>query len=67
MTDFDPPDRPVQSDDDDTEGHAFKWDVVEDPKGGKQLRQGWNPNDPAPGAPPARRSDTHGKPSEKPR
>ena len=28
---------------DDTEGHAFKWDRVEDPKGGKRLRQGWEP------------------------
>ena len=44
--------------DDDTEGHAFKWDVVDDPKGGKRLRQGWNPNDPAPGAPQPRRSET---------
>ena len=66
MVRHDPPDRPVQSDED-TEGHAFKWDLVEDPKGGKSLRQGWNPQDPAPGAPPLRRTEATGKPKEKAR
>ena len=66
MARHDPPDRPVQSDDD-TEGHAFKWDVVDDPKGGKRLRQGWNPNDPAPGAPPPIRTKSTGKSKEKAR
>ena len=66
MARHDPPDRPVQSDDD-TEGHAFKWDVVDDPKGGKRLRQGWNPNYPAPGAPPPIRTESTGKSKEKAR
>jgi hypothetical protein len=65
MTRHDPPDRPVQSDDD-VEGHAFKWDLVDDPKGGKRLDQGWNPNDPAPGKPQPRRADGPAA-SEKPR
>ena len=56
MAHHDPPDRPAQQDDD-TEGHAFKWDLVEDPKGGRRLRQGWNPNDPAPGQPQPRKAE----------
>ncbi len=34
---------------DDTEGQAFKWQVVDDPKGGRQLRQGWTPDEPQTG------------------
>ena len=33
-------------DEDDTEGQAFKWQIVELPKGGRQLRQGWTPDEP---------------------
>ena len=39
---------------------------VDDPKGGKRLSQGWNPNDPAPGKPQPRRADGPATP-EKPR
>jgi hypothetical protein len=42
--------------DDETEGYSFNWDLVEDPKGGKHLRQGWDPNDPALGKPQPRKS-----------
>jgi hypothetical protein len=34
------------TDEDDTEGQAFKWQIIDDPKGGKQLRQGWTPDEP---------------------
>lgn len=37
--------------DQDTEGHAFKWQVTEDAKGRKRLQQGWDPDSPPPGAP----------------
>jgi hypothetical protein len=41
-------DRPI--DETDVEGHAFKWQVVDDPRSGRRtLRQGWNPDDPPPG------------------
>ena len=36
-------------DGDDTEGQAFKWQIVDDPKGGRQLRQGWTPDEPQSG------------------
>jgi hypothetical protein len=39
------------AEEDDTEGQAFKWEVVEDPKGGRQLRQGWSPDEPGTGRP----------------
>jgi hypothetical protein len=32
-------------DEDDTEGHAFKWHVETDAKGQPRLRQAWNPED----------------------
>jgi hypothetical protein len=51
MAEHDLPDRPVLDDEEDTEGNAFKWEIVDDPKGGKRLRQGWNVEDPAPGKP----------------
>jgi hypothetical protein len=35
----------------DTEGHAFKWQIQEDAKGRKRLAQGWDPDSPPPGAP----------------
>jgi hypothetical protein len=45
-------------DEDDVEGHAFKWQVVTDPKdGGKKLRAGWTPDEQpqrSPSSPPAR-------------
>jgi hypothetical protein len=62
MSDHDLADRPVQ-DDEDTEGNAFKWELVDDPKAGKRLRQGWDTTDPAPGKPQPRKStagDTKG-------
>lgn len=40
---------PTAPDEDDTEGQAFKWQVVDDPKGGRQLRQGWTPDEPQSG------------------
>lgn len=45
---------PAATDEDDVEGHAFKWEVVNDPKSGdKRLRAGWSPDEPQskPGAP----------------
>jgi hypothetical protein len=39
-------------DEQDTEGHAFKWQIQEDAKGRKRLAQGWDPDSPPPGAPP---------------
>ena len=37
---------PQVEDEDDVEGHAFKWQVVNDPKtGDKRLRAGWTPDD----------------------
>jgi hypothetical protein len=59
----DRPDAPV--DDDDTEAHAFKWDLVSDGKGGKRLRQGWNPDDPPPGRPAPIRPSSEGKPGSR--
>jgi hypothetical protein len=41
-----PPDMTAE---DDTEGQAFKWQIVDDPKGGRQLRQGWTPDEPQSG------------------
>ncbi|MFN8621099.1 MAG: hypothetical protein U0869_10180 [Chloroflexota bacterium] len=39
---------PQVADEDDVEGHAFKWQVVSDPKtGDKRLRSGWTPDEPA--------------------
>lgn len=37
----------VSEDEDDVEGHAFKWQVVTDKDGGKKLRAGWTPDEPA--------------------
>ena len=37
----------VDDDEDDVEGHAFKWQVVTDKDGGKKLRAGWSPDEPA--------------------
>jgi len=35
------------TDRDDVEGHAFKWQIVNDPKSGdKRLRAGWTPDEP---------------------
>lgn len=42
-------DEQLPSADDDTEGQAFRWQVVDDTKGGKQLRQGWTPDEPQAG------------------
>ncbi len=41
-----PQDRPDGTADDDTEGQAFTWSAVDDPKTGKRLRQSWSPDDP---------------------
>jgi hypothetical protein len=38
-------------DEDDVEGHAFKWAIQEDAKGGKRLSQGWDPDSAPPGRP----------------
>jgi hypothetical protein len=40
---------PALTPENDTEGQAFKWQIVDDPKGGRQLRQGWTPDDPQSG------------------
>ena len=48
---------PAPIEDEDTEGNAFKWELVDDPKGGKRLRQGWDTSDPAPGKPQPRKSN----------
>ncbi len=45
---------------DDTEGQAFRWQLVDDPKGGRQLRQGWTPDEPQGG-----RSHTSSVPKDK--
>jgi hypothetical protein len=38
------------TDDEDVEGHAFKWAAETDPKSGtKRLRAGWSPDDPSTG------------------
>ena len=42
---------PASEDENDTEGQAFAWRLVDDPKGGKRLRQSWSPDDPPPGRP----------------
>jgi hypothetical protein len=36
-------DKPSPEDQPDTEGHAFKWSLEDDGKGGKRPRQGWTP------------------------
>ena len=38
-------------DENDTEGQAFAWRLVDDPKVGKRLRQSWSPDDAPPGRP----------------
>lgn len=44
-----------QVDEDDVEGHAFKWQVVTEKDGGKKLRAGWTPDEPQkPNAPTSR-------------
>jgi hypothetical protein len=55
--------RPITpEDEDDVEGQAFTWKVVDDPKaGGKHLRAGWTPDDPKaarPRDPGSERKDT---------
>ena len=40
---------PTSESDDDTEGQAFKWQVVDDPKTGKRLSAGWTPDEPQEG------------------
>jgi hypothetical protein len=43
-------DRPI--DGNDVEGHALRWQVMDDPGTRRRtLRQGWNPDDPQPGRP----------------
>lgn len=37
---------PQVDDEDDVEGHAFKWQVVTEKDGGKKLRAGWTPDEP---------------------
>lgn len=38
---------PPVEDEEDVEGHAFKWQVVNDPKtGDRKLRAGWTPDEP---------------------
>jgi hypothetical protein len=38
---------PATDGEDDVEGHAFKWEVVADPKSGdRKLRAGWTPDEP---------------------
>ena len=41
----------LSEDENDTEGQAFAWRLVDDPKVGKRLRQSWSPDDPLPGRP----------------
>ena len=43
--------RPSPEDTPDTEGHAFKWTLEDDGKGGKRPRQGWDPDSSPPGRP----------------
>ena len=35
-----------QTDEDDVDGHAFKWQVVTEKDGGRKLRAGWTPDEP---------------------
>lgn len=51
MTDHDATQGAAPDDEQDTEGNLFKWELVDDAKGGKRLRQGWDPASPAPGTP----------------
>jgi hypothetical protein len=55
---------PVSSEDEyDTEGQAFKWQIVDDPKSGRQLRAGWTPDEPQAGRPARSTTATKGKDS----
>jgi hypothetical protein len=51
MDDEQGPVTPDAVDEQDTEGHAFKWALEDDGKGGKRPRQGWDPDSPPPGRP----------------
>lgn len=44
-------DEQPRPEDDDVEAHAFKWTAQDDGKGGKRMRQGWDPDSPPPGLP----------------
>jgi hypothetical protein len=48
-----PSSEPASESEDDTEGQAFTWTVVDDPTKGRRLRQEWTPDDPQ--AAPAKR------------
>ncbi len=41
-----PIDPATDTDENDTEGQAFTWTVVDDPARGRHLRQSWTPDDP---------------------
>ena len=58
------PTGPAPDDADDTEGQAFRWQVVDDPKSGKRLKAGWTPDEPQPGRSPRTRTSTGGKGSD---
>lgn len=51
MDDEQEPKAPITDDEQDVEGHAFKWSLEDDGKGGKRPRQGWDPDSPPPGTP----------------
>lgn len=40
------PHAPQADEEDDVDGHAFKWQVVTEKDGGKKLRAGWTPDEP---------------------
>ena len=53
---------PVSPEDEyDTEGQAFKWQIVDDPKSGRQLSAGWTPDEPQAGRPARSTTSTKGK------
>ena len=54
---------PAPGDDSDTEGQAFKWQIVDDPKAGKRLSAGWTPDDAESGRPARPNTPTKGQTS----
>jgi len=50
----------ASDEDADTEGQAFKWQVVDDPRTGKRLKAGWTPDD-QPGRPARTNNPSNGK------
>ena len=55
------PDAPEPDENDDTEGQAFRWQIVDDPKSGKRLKAGWTPDEPQPGRSSRTRTSTDSK------